>query len=42
MIPYEFPPLDLLNRDKPVNKKNFQAEIETQGGTIEQTSTISG
>lgn len=37
VIPYEFPPLDLLNRDKPVNKKNFQAEIETQGGTIEQT-----
>lgn len=37
VIPYEFPPLDLLNRDKPVNKKNFQAEIEAQGGTIEQT-----
>lgn len=37
IIPYEFPPLDLLNRDKPVNKKNFQAEIEAQGGTIEQT-----
>ena len=37
VIPYEFPPLELLNRDKPVNKKNFQAEIEAQGGTIEQT-----
>lgn len=37
VIPYEFPPLELLNRDKPVNKKNFQAEIEAHGGTIEQT-----
>lgn len=37
VIPYEFPPLDLLNPDKPVNARNFQAEIEDQGGTIEQT-----
>lgn len=34
---YTFPPLDLLNKEKPVNKRNFQQEIETQGGTIEQT-----
>ncbi|WP_303815513.1 DNA translocase FtsK [Acidaminococcus timonensis] len=37
VIPYEFPPLDLLNPDPPVNPRNYQAEIEEQGGTIEQT-----
>ena len=37
VIPYEFPPLDLLNPDLPVNPRNYQAEIEEQGGTIEQT-----
>lgn len=37
VIPYEFPPLDLLNPAPPVNPRNYQAEIEEQGGTIEQT-----
>ena len=34
---YIFPPLSLLNSEKPVNRRNIQAEIESQGGTIEQT-----
>ncbi len=37
VIPYEFPSLDLLNPDAPVNPRNYQAEIQEQGGTIEQT-----
>ena len=34
---YIFPPLSLLNSEKTVNRRNIQAEIESQGGTIEQT-----
>lgn len=37
VVPYTFPPLDLLNPDKPVDTKNFQAEINSQGHTIEKT-----
>lgn len=37
VVPYTFPPLDLLNPDKPVDTKNFQAEINTQGHIIEKT-----
>lgn len=34
---YIFPPLSLLHSERPVNRRNIQAEIESQGGTIEQT-----
>ena len=34
---YVFPPLSLLNAEKPINKRNSQAEIELQGNIIERT-----
>ena len=40
VIPYEFPPLDLLT-DAPVNPRNYQAEIQEQAAPSSRPSTIS-